>query len=376
MDLKALGLQKIKFTPDGRVGNIISKEGDIGTRGLLVEFKEGLDCMFYAEDREGEIHEVIADEVEEGLYEIIFPLAILKKGKIPAEIKFKKDGEILSTFMFSIEVLKSLFSLRNGIIIVGETNLADEPIIPTTVEGDFEVDGEFGRNLFTDSDKGYVPPWSAWDNRTLENSVNIVDGIETGIITINKRTNGAVNAIHRRYNDFLVDKEYTLSLFARINQSSDIEESTIDIFINRYVRFGITKEWARVSATQSVALTSNTIHIKQNNAEIPVDVALFKLEKGDPTPYSPAPEDLSNLKGKQYNLSTLLKKDQWYILSISGDFTEDDFIGVWLGKDKFVGYLVDNKITFRPNQDYGDTDIIIKTLSEKGKIEWLSIKEG
>lgn len=92
--------------------------------------------------------------------------------------------------------------------------------------------------------------------------------------------------------------------------------------------------------------------------------------------YSPAPEDLSNLKGTKYNLSTTLKKDQYYTLSVDGNFNEDDFIGVFLGNNKFIGYLQDNKITFKSNIDIDDDYIVVKSLSEEGKIRTIQFEEG
>ena len=80
-------------------------------------------------------------------------------------------------------------------------------------------------------------------------------------------------------------------------------------------------------------------------------------------------------KGVKCNLFTTLKKDQYYTISVNGDFNEDDFIGIWLGNDKFIGYLQDNKLTFKSNIDIDDDYIIVKSLSEEGIINSLSIKE-
>ncbi len=82
------------------------------------------------------------------------------------------------------------------------------------------------------------------------------------------------------------------------------------------------------------------------------------------------------LEGTQYNLSTTLYKDQWYTLVVDGDFVEDDFIGVWLGTDKFIGYLNDNKMTFKANESYEDTTIIFKSLSGEGIVKNVSLVEG
>jgi len=106
MELKELGLQRVSFNEKQRLDNIIAKEGDIGTRGLLVEFEKGLRCMCYIEI-DGAIHEIEGVEVEEGLYEVIYP-SNLKKGIVPAEIKFYKDDEILSNYIFDIKVYRSL----------------------------------------------------------------------------------------------------------------------------------------------------------------------------------------------------------------------------------------------------------------------------
>jgi cell fate regulator YaaT (PSP1 superfamily) len=46
---------------------------------------------------------------------------------------------------------------------------------------------------------------------------------------------------------------------------------------------------------------------------------------------------------------------------------EDDFVGVWLGSDKFIGYLQDNKITFKTNDDVQVKTIELNSLLVSGK---------
>lgn len=106
MGLKELGLQRVSFNEKQKLNNIIAKEGDKGTRGLLIEFEKGLRCMCYMEI-DGAIHEIEGVEVEECLYEVIYP-SNLKKGNIPAEIKFYKDDEVSSNHIFDIKVYETL----------------------------------------------------------------------------------------------------------------------------------------------------------------------------------------------------------------------------------------------------------------------------
>jgi len=109
VNLKRLGLQKVSIDIGAKLKHpapLIAKEGDKGTRGLLIEFEKGLKCMLYIKT-EGAIYEIKGTEIEEGLYEAIYP-SNLKKGNIPAEIKFYKGKEILSNYIFEIKVYKSL----------------------------------------------------------------------------------------------------------------------------------------------------------------------------------------------------------------------------------------------------------------------------
>lgn len=108
MKLKELGLQRASFNEKQRLDNIIAKEGDNLTRGLLVEFEKGLRCMCYMEI-DGVIHEIEGVEAEEGLYEIIYPENTLKPGNSKAEIKFYKGKEILSSHIFDIKIERTLY---------------------------------------------------------------------------------------------------------------------------------------------------------------------------------------------------------------------------------------------------------------------------
>src|SRR5699024_9897939 len=117
MDLKELGLQKIQFNINDRIGQskkLLAKQGDYMTRGLLIQLLNNnvivdttnVDCVFFAKS-DGDIYMVDADDIDttKGLYQVIFPPNILrKKENMPCEIWFMKDGKFISTFKFDIKV--------------------------------------------------------------------------------------------------------------------------------------------------------------------------------------------------------------------------------------------------------------------------------
>jgi len=383
LDLKELGLQKVKFSHNSRLDNIIAKEGDIGARGLLVEFEEGLDCIFYAKNGD-KIYEVVGEEVEEGLYEIIYPDTILKKGIVRGEIKFFKDNETLSNPIFNINVMRNLFNLKNGITIVKEGKFDED--IPTTAEGDFEVVGEWARNLIKNSDFSQgLDNWNDWGTANRE---VVTDENGKNWVNIWQDDEESFRGIRQQVHDFEKGINYTISFVA---YKADESQGAPSMLIHQYGEDGYDPQFAIEFTEVSTKPTFCTFTFKSADIDkfyfnimvggqrrMPFDIFItdIKFEKGDQaTPWTPALEDLGDKKGKQYNLSTNLKKDQYYTLSLDGDFNNDDFIGIWLGNDNFIGYLQDNKIIFKPNEDYDDTTIIVKSLSEEGTINQLSIRE-
>ncbi len=105
------------------------------------------------------------------------------------------------------------------------------------------------------------------------------------------------------------------------------------------------------------------------------EIEYFKLSSGsNVTEWTPAPEDFNNLKGKSYALSQPLRKEN--TLSLNGSFEEDDFIGLWLGDDKFVGFLDNKELTFNLTENYDDEFVVVKTLSEKGVIDNAKLEKG
>lgn len=89
-----------------------------------------------------------------------------------------------------------------------------------------------------------------------------------------------------------------------------------------------------------------------------------KLEKGtSASPYQPAPEDLKFAKSYSFDESISLGNTY----TLSADFTADEWVGVWLGKNHFVGYFEDGILTFDGID--GVDDVIIKSISPKTTME-------
>src|SRR5699024_12031006 len=91
MDLKELGLQKIQFNINDRIGQskeLFAKQGDYMTRGLLIQLLNNnvivdttnVDCVFFSKS-DGDIYMINATPVDtkKGLYQVIFTPSILKK---------------------------------------------------------------------------------------------------------------------------------------------------------------------------------------------------------------------------------------------------------------------------------------------------------
>lgn len=247
-----------------------------------------------------------------------------------------------------------------------EVNMPNQEVIPTTAEGDFDVVGEWGRNLFVlkDAVAGYVAG-------------------STGVIYPPDAEN-----VTSDYIDVADVNEMMYSIWVLIeNTKENLLRSWTGIglydehknFIKRVTLIEPVVESGSLqyySYEVSQYFTPDTAYIRIGSRYLAN--GMVKLEKGSQaTPWTPAPEDFNNLKGKQYNLSTTLKKDQWYTLSVDGSFTNDEFIGLWLGNDKFIGYLNENNnITFKPNEDYEYKTIILKSLFETGTIYTIKLEEG
>ena len=277
--------------------------------------------------------------------------------EIDSKLTFDEDFEVGTAPMdkVKVELAGDMGEFgRNLILNSGEVvDLTDEEVIETTVEyyDEFERVGyPWGRNLVikTGSLEGYYVDavWFSTPNaRTPKEFIKVVPG---GMYTMSVPASEFVDNVVRmsmwdENKDFVVRVNYSGG-----SQSQPIRIHTIIIPDNvHYITPGYGRD---------------------------IDI---KIEKGPvATPWTPAPEDFNNLKGKQYNLSTTLKKDQWYTLSVEGDFQDDDFIGVWLGSDKFIGFLQDNELTLKSNIDMDDDYIIVKSLSEEGIINWVKLEKG
>lgn len=156
-----------------------------------------------------------------------------------------------------------------------------------------------GRNLVLNSSNGFVDNWGSWDRTTVSNVDSNVNGIDTKVIQVGARTNrdnSYDNAIHRAIKEFEVDQYYTLSCLARMSSNSISDVGYVYLYINRYEKKVISKEWTLIHTTNKVTSTSNTIHIWVDFDEPSDDIyeiAFIKLEKGSiPTPWTPAPEDI------------------------------------------------------------------------------------
>ena len=113
-----------------------------------------------------------------------------------------------------------------------------------------------------------------------------------------------------------------------------------------------------------------------NYEESHVTNIIIAKDNGLPLKWAPASEDLATLKGTQYSLNGSFTKNQQYTLSISGQFNSGEFVGVWIGVDKFVGFLNNGLITFTAGDNYHDGTIVIKTLSGTGTITKITLVEG
>lgn len=242
--------------------------------------------------------------------------------------------------------------------LVLNSNLFDGFIdeVPTESEGDFEVIGdEWGRNLL----RGVIST-----GFTLQGAREIYPDLQLGEIYIISFNYEILEGEPSSFLLYGTDGSHRETLWENIPVSTKPIGSI---------------EYSFTPTLQSHIPTLR-IYTGRDSAEsrgVKVEFLNLKLEKGSQaTPWTPAPEDLNELKGTQYNLSTTLKKDQYYTLSVEGTFVEDDFVGVWLGSDKFIGYLQDNKITFKANEDYEDKTIILKSLSEEGNIDWVKLEKG
>lgn len=124
MDLKELGLQKIRLNINDKINKIqplFGKQGDNNTRGLEVQLlynnlivdTTGISCVLIAKD-EGAIAEdtfvvpAAEKDIKKGIYQIIYPSNLMESPKVLGELRFIQENKILTSFIFDIDMHRTL----------------------------------------------------------------------------------------------------------------------------------------------------------------------------------------------------------------------------------------------------------------------------
>lgn len=119
MNLKELGLQQLTFNINDDIVEVLeAKEGDHKSRGLAIQILKnneeidmtGVEVDLYAKPKDGQIYLVRGKEtdVTRGMYEIIYPSAILQPGEVEVEIVLTQGEQVISTKKFSLIVEDTL----------------------------------------------------------------------------------------------------------------------------------------------------------------------------------------------------------------------------------------------------------------------------
>ena len=260
------------------------------------------------------------------------------------------------------------YLLKSGV----ETNLNEQAVIPTLSNGNFDVEGNVGgRNWQINSGRELRVTGSVYLSNQAENQQTIIK-------LLNENLGGVVrlsaDIIEPTFTNTTGNKRIGYESYCRRVDGSPVYygvwSDTWQEKING--RYYVTRQIGNVPFDYSAG---SSIYC-QGTIEGDALVTNVKFEIGEFTDYSPAYEDFKNLKGKRYDLSVPLKKDQHYTLTLDGVLSEGDFVGLWLGSDKFVGFLNDSKITFKCEEDYNDDFIILKSLSEEGTINTSNINQS
>lgn len=120
MSLKRL--QKIQFNINDKIGQIeklVGKEGDNLTRGLEIQLLHNsvvvddisdIDCMLIAKQKGAGVEDtfVVPSIKVNNKFEIIYPSNLMKKGIVEAEIRFTQGEQILTSFIFGIDMARTL----------------------------------------------------------------------------------------------------------------------------------------------------------------------------------------------------------------------------------------------------------------------------
>src|SRR5699024_3646792 len=103
----------------GKIEKLIGKEGDNLTRGLEVQLLHNsvvvndisdIDCTLIAKQKGKDVEDtfVVPGTKAGGKFEIIYPSNLMKKGIVEAEIRFTQGEQILTSFIFEIDMARTL----------------------------------------------------------------------------------------------------------------------------------------------------------------------------------------------------------------------------------------------------------------------------
>ena len=120
MSLKRL--QKVQFNINDKIGQIeklVGKEGDNLTRGLEIQLLHNsvvvddisdIDCMLIAKQEGAGVEDtfVVPSVKANNKFEIIYPSNLMKKGIVEGEIRFTQGEQILTSFIFEIDMARTL----------------------------------------------------------------------------------------------------------------------------------------------------------------------------------------------------------------------------------------------------------------------------
>lgn len=122
--------------------------------------------------------------------------------------------------------------------------------------------------------------WGSWDGNVLTFDKAFLLEKETNVINLTKQTDGSANAIHQNIGGLTLDNDYTLSFYIRIHPKSNIESGYIKAYIHSsYSNHPITKEWTRITHTNTSIRDNHTIHIRQYSTLYDVQITMVQFEQ-------------------------------------------------------------------------------------------------